>query len=141
MPPCTAVGLARIDPALTDDHITCEHDVCGDVDLRTVILGAAHSHLLPLPRLVGGHSPCSRNWMDQRCINGPQTQRPPYPAAQVLGWLFECERTQVSHSFALLKQVRWWDQRRGILSIDASGLRPRLLVRRMRSFVSFLLKP
>jgi len=34
--------------------------------------------------------------MDQRCINGPQPQRLPYPAAQVLGWLFECERTQIS---------------------------------------------
>jgi len=44
------------------------------------------------------------------CVNAPQTQRPPYPAAQVLGWLFECERTQVSHSFALLKQVRWWEE-------------------------------
>ncbi len=32
-------------------------------------------------------------------------------------------------------------QRRGILSMDASGLGPRLLVRRMRSFLSFRLKP
>ncbi len=48
--------------------------------------------------------------MDQRCINGPQTQKPPYPAAQVLGWLAECERTQISHSFALLKQVRWREE-------------------------------
>ncbi len=31
--------------------------------------------------LVGGHSPCSRSWMDQRCVNGPQTQRPPHPAS------------------------------------------------------------
>jgi len=46
--------------------------------------------------------------MDQRCINGPQTQRLPYPAAQVLGWLFKCESTQISRSFAMLKQVRWW---------------------------------
>ncbi len=29
----------------------------------------------------------------------------------------------------------------GIMSIDASGLGPRLLVRRMRSFLSFRLKP
>ena len=41
-------------------------------------------------------------------VNGPLTQRPLHPGAQVLAWLFECERTQVSHSFALLKQVRWW---------------------------------
>ncbi len=26
------------------------------------------------------------------------------------GWLFECETTQISHSFALLKQVRWWEE-------------------------------
>ena len=42
------------------------------------------------------------------CINGPQAQRPPHPAAQVLGWLRECERTQLSHSFSLLKHVRCW---------------------------------
>ncbi len=42
------------------------------------------------------------------CANGPQTQRPPHPAAQVLGWLFECERMQIAHSFALLKHVRLW---------------------------------
>ncbi len=46
--------------------------------------------------------------MDQRCMNGPQTQRPLHPAAHVLGWLFECERTRISRSFVLLKQVRWW---------------------------------
>ncbi len=57
---------------------------------------------------MNGHSACSRSWMDQRCVNGPQTQRPPYPAAQVLGWLFKCESTQISRSFAMLKQVRWW---------------------------------
>ncbi len=28
----------------------------------------------------------------------------------MLGLLAECERTQVSHSFALLKQVRWWPE-------------------------------
>ncbi len=44
------------------------------------------------------------------CVNGPQTQRPPYPAAQVLGWLAECERTQVSHSFALLNHLCSWEE-------------------------------
>jgi len=47
-----------------------------------------------------------------KCGNGEkgrlETQRLPYPAAQVLGWLFKCERTRISRSFALLKQVRWW---------------------------------
>ena len=42
-------------------------------------------------------------------VNAPQAQRPPHPAAQVLECLAECERTQISHSFALLKQVRWWE--------------------------------
>ena len=44
------------------------------------------------------------------CVNGPQAQRPPPPAAQVLGCLAEYERMQISHSFALLKQVRWWEE-------------------------------
>ncbi len=76
-----------------------------------------------------------------RCGNAEkgrlETQRPPYPAAQVLAWLAECEMTQVSHSFALLKQVRWWEEP----ALDASGLGPRLRVRRVRSFLSFRLKP
>ncbi len=39
-------------------------------------------------------------------VYGPENNDlilPLHPAAQVLGWLFECERTQISHSFALLK--------------------------------------
>ncbi len=44
------------------------------------------------------------------CISRPQTQRPLHPAALVLGWLFKCERTQISRSFVLLKQVRWWEE-------------------------------
>ena len=48
---------------------------------------------------MNGHSPCSQNWMDPRCVNGPQTQRPLHPAAQVLGGLFKCERTQISRPF------------------------------------------
>ena len=49
-------------------------------------------------------SRCLPNLRDQRYINGPQTQRSPHPAAQVLGCLAECERMQVSHSFALLNK-------------------------------------
>ena len=81
--------------------------------------------------------------MDERCINGPQPQRPPPPAAQVLGLLFECERMQVSHSFALLKQVRSWEEplrgrdyeyrRLRVWNLDCPD-------RRMRSFLSFRLK-
>ena len=76
------------------------------------------------------------------CINGPQTQSPPAPAAQVLGWLFECERTQVSHSFALLKQVRWWEEPAVGWNYEYRRLEqePRLQVRRMHSFVSFRFK-
>ena len=81
--------------------------------------------------------------MDQPCINGPQTPRPPHPAAQVLGRLFECERMQLSHSAALLKQVRWWEER--VLGWDYESTpgdqEPRSLVRRMRTFLSFRLKP
>ncbi len=47
------------------------------------------------------------------CVNGPQTQRPPRPAAQVLGCLAECERTQISHSFTLLMPEA------GLMSINA----------------------
>ncbi len=56
------------------------------------------------PQMESGAAP------KEPCVNGPQTQRPPLPAARVLGWLAECERTQISHSFALLKQVRWWEE-------------------------------
>ena len=90
--------------------MTCEHDLCGDVDLQTVTLGAAHSHPLPLPRLVGGHSALFEqldgSTLHQRAADAETTRS----RSQVLDWLFECERTQISHSFALLKQVRWWQE-------------------------------
>ena len=123
-------GLAML-PLLAQVRTRCGSGEKGPYPMRTFLT------------LVDRHSACSRKWMDQRCVNGPQTQRPLHPAVQVLGWLFECERTQVSRSFALQKQVRWWErgQRRRILSVDASGLGPRLLVRRIRSFLSFRLKP
>ncbi len=83
-------------------------------------------------------------WFDRRYINGPHTHRPPYPATQVLGCLAECERMQVSHSFALLKQVRRWEEpvlcwdyeyrRLGIGGLDCPD-------HRIRSFLSFRLKP
>jgi len=46
----------------------------------------------------------------KRNVYGPQTRKPPHPAVQVLGCLAKCERIQVSRSFALLKQVRWWEE-------------------------------
>lgn len=49
-------------------------------------------------------SRCLPNLRDQPYINGPQTQRSPHPATQVLGCMAECERMQLSHSFTLLKQ-------------------------------------
>ncbi len=65
-------------------------------------------------------------------------------AAGVLGCLAECDRTLVSHSFALLKQVRWWEE--PVLGWDYEYRRLRIRSldcpdRRMRSFLSFLLKP
>lgn len=68
----------------------------------------------------------------------------PQPAAQVLGCLAECERTQFSHSFALLKQVRCWKEPVQGWNYDYERLMIRNLdcpVRPIHSFVSFRLKP
>ena len=64
--------------------------------------------------LRGGPPAWPRRWY---WVKGPQTQRPPRPPAQVLGWLFECERMHVSHSFALLKRVRRWQEARPRLGL------------------------
>ena len=92
---------------------------------------------------MGGHSACSRK-LDGSTLHQPTADAETTPSRSPGIGVVVQMRENADLAFICPVEASalvGGASPTGILSIDASGLGPRLLVRRMRSFLSFRLKP
>ena len=92
---------------------------------------------------MGGHSACSRK-LDGSTLHQPTADAETTPSGSPGIGVVVQMRENADLAFICpieASALVGGASPTGILSIDASGLGPRLLVRRMRSFLSFRLKP